>query len=67
MKINKKIVESYLHKKVEIELFDGTILIGYLMEDSSGFSSKNKWYHTINPDSYIMFRSSHIRNIKEVE
>lgn len=65
MKINKKIVESYLGKKVEIKLFDGTVLIGYLQKPIN-LMFNNKWYHTINPDSNIMFRSSHVRSITEV-
>ncbi len=67
MKINRKIVESYLNKKVEIVLFDNAIIKGHLIVDTSGYSPKNKWYHTINPNSPIMFRVSHIKHIKEVK
>lgn len=67
MKINRKVVESYLNKKVEIKLFGNTTIEGYLTIDSSGYSPKNKWYHTINPYSPIMFRVSHIKTIKEVK
>lgn len=65
MKINREIVESFLHKRVEIKLFDGTVLTGYL--DKPTDLMYRKCYKTINPDSDILFRSSHIRNIKEVK
>lgn len=67
MKINREIVESYLGQKVEVKLFDDTTIIGYLFADSTGMSQKNKWYHTVNPNSNIMFRVSHIRSIKKVD
>lgn len=65
MKINREIVENYLGKRVEIKLFDGTTLVGYLNKPTD--SMYRKWYRTINPDSRILFRSSHVRHIKEIE
>lgn len=77
MKINRKIVESYLNKKVEIKLFDDEIIIGELHKTGEEIYKDNpnlyilrnyyfvKFTH-INDHSCI-FRSSHIKSIKEVE
>lgn len=81
MKINRQIVESYLGKKVEIKLFDGDIVIGYLHKtgeerykgNNNLFLPKN--YYLLEYDSYdnfeykvhsSLFRSSHIKSIKEI-
>ena len=73
MKINRKIVESYLGKRVEIKLFNGIVCKGELHKtgeeefkgDPNLFIPKN-YYFTYNPHNNCVFRSSHIKKIKEV-
>lgn len=82
MKINKQVVDSYLDKKVQVKLFDGDIVIGYLNKTGVEKYKNNpnlyipKNYYFLEYDNYdnfgnkdhsSLFRSSHIRNIKEVE
>ncbi len=64
MKINRKILESFLGKKVEVKLFDGTIMKGYLQK-CDHYMCKN-WYEIIPYNgNNILFRVSHITRIKE--
>ena len=81
MKINRQVVDSYLGKKVEVKLFYGGIVIGYLNKTGEEKYKNNpnlyfpKNYYFLEYDNYdnfgkdhsLLFRSSHIRNIKEVE
>lgn len=66
MKINRKIVESYLNKKVEIKLFDGTTMKGYLHKCTHYMCTN--WYEILSySGNNALFRSSHIKHIKEVK
>ena len=82
MTINRKIVNSYLGKKVEVKLFDGDVVIGHLNKTGEEKYKNNpnlyipKNYYFLEYDNYDsfgnkdlspLFRSSHIRSIKEVE
>lgn len=74
MKINREIVEKYLGKKVEIKLFDGEIVVGELHKTGEERYKGNdrlyiprKYYFVELYGKYsCLFRSSHIRRIKEV-
>lgn len=71
--MNRKIVESYLGKRVEIKLFNDVICKGELHKtreekfkgDPNLYIPKN-YYFTYNPHNNWVFRSSHIRSIKEI-
>lgn len=82
MKINRKIVESYIHKKVEIKLFNEDIFVGELHKTDEEIYKRNpnlyfpKNYYFLEYDNYdifgykehsCLFRSSHIKTIKEVK
>ena len=74
MKINREVVESYLGKKVEIKLFDGEIVVGKLhktgeekYKDNNNLYFPKKYYFVeFYGETSCLFRSSHIRRIKEV-
>lgn len=82
MKINRKIVESYLGQKVEVKLFYGDIVIGYLHKTREEAYKNNpnlsvpKNYYFLEYDNYdnygnkdhsSLFRVSHIRSIRKIE
>lgn len=82
VKINKELVESHLGKKVEVKLFYGEIITGYLHKTGEEKYKTNpglylrKNYYFLEYDSYdnfgnkqhtSLFRSSHITRIKEVD
>lgn len=76
MKINRQIVENYLGKKVEIKFYDGEIIVGELHKTGEKKYKSNpnlyipkNYYFVKLPFSFshsFLFRSSHIRKIKEV-
>lgn len=81
MKINREIVENYLGKKVEVKLFYGDIVIGYLHKTGEEKYKNNpnlyfpRNYYLLEYENYdkfgnkyhsSLFRSSHIKKIKEV-
>ncbi len=74
MKINRKIVENHLGKRVKIKLFNGVICEGELHKTGEErFRGNNNlyipqnYYFTYNPHNNWIFRSSHIVSIKESE
>lgn len=82
MKINRQVLYSYLGKKVEVKLFYGDIVIGYLNKTGEEKYKNNpnlyfpKNYYFLEYDNYdnfgnkdhsSLFRSSHVKNIKEVD
>lgn len=82
MKINRQVVDSYLEKKVQVKLFYGDIVIGYLNKTGQEKYKNNpnlyipKNYYFLEYDNYdnfgnkdhsSLFRISHIRNIKGVD
>ncbi len=64
MKINRQILESFLGKKVEVELHDGIVMKGFLNKCS--FYGQKNWYTIIPCHRTILFRVSHLTRIKEV-
>lgn len=71
--MNRKFIETFLGKNVEIVLFDKEVIRGEFHKTrEEKFKSNNNlflpknYYFVINPQS-CLFRSSHIKKIKEVE
>lgn len=64
-------LEKYLGKAVTIKLFDNEVITGELHKTGEERFRNNpnlyipqKWYFLINPQS-VMFRSSHVKGLKE--
>lgn len=74
MKINRQVVDSYLGKKVEVKLFYGDIVIGYLNKTGEEkyknnpnlYFPKKYYFVEVYGKTSCLFRSSHIRRIKEI-
>ena len=74
MRINREVVESYLGKKVEIKLFDGEIVVGKLHKtgeeqykaNNNLYFPKKYYFVEVYGKTSCLFRSSHIRRIKEI-
>lgn len=71
--MKKSELEKYINKKVEIEIFDGTIIKGELhktreekFKDNPNLYCKPNYYFCIKPQS-CLFRSSHVKRLKGCE
>lgn len=71
--MNRKYIETFLGKNVEIVLFDKDVIKGEfhksgeeLFKNNPNLCIPKNYYFVINPQS-CLFRSSHIRKIKEVK
>lgn len=72
--MTRKEIEKYLGKKVEIKLFDGTIVKGEFHKtrekeyenDPNLYIPKN-YYFVDKPHNNLIFRSSHIRKIRDLK
>lgn len=70
--MNRNYIETFLGKNVEIKLFDGEVIKGELHKTREERYKNNpnlyipkNYYFCENPHS-CLFRSSHIRKIKEI-
>ena len=66
-------LEKYLDKKVEIEIFDGTVIKGELhktgeekFKDNPNLYIPRNYYFCTEPQS-CLFRSSHIIKLEEIK
>lgn len=77
VKMNRQYIEVFLDKLVEIKLFDGKIIRGYLhktgeeiFKNDPNLYIPRKYYVLLdgyNNDIYnLVFRSSHIKKIKNI-
>ena len=71
--MKKSELEKYINKKVEIEIFDGTVIKGELhktgeekFKDNPNLYIPRNYYFCTEPQS-CLFRSSHIIKLEEIK
>lgn len=77
--MNRKELETHLNKKVEIKLFDGDILTGYLHKthdekykyDPNLYIPRNYYFLTQTNDTHTpttsIFKVSHVRKLRRID
>lgn len=76
MRVNKKTLENYIGKKVEIKTFDGEIIVGVLHKtgeekykgNNALYIPRNYYFveYPFSNNHSCLFRSSHVTKIQEV-